>query len=1117
MEKPMRPAPLDVLARWIFRDLDRGAAVLGIPQANFALPDPRMAGTRHGRPLAAPLGVAAGPHTQLAQNIVAAWLCGARFIELKTVQILDQLHVARPCIDAADATYNCEWSQELTLDESFGEYLKAWVLVHALARRLGLAAPGAVFNLSVGYDLPGIQGEKVQLFLRRMRDASGHLPAAVAAVAAAWPGVRDVPIPAEISNHVTLSTMHGCPPREIERIARYLLADLGLNTWVKLNPTLLGPERLRGILNDRMGFDIAVPDAAFDHDPRFEDALEMVRHLADAARALPVAFGLKLSNTLEVVNRRQVFPASERMMYLSGRALHPLTLTLAHRVTEALDGRVPISFCGGADATNFARLVADGLAPVTVCTDLLKPGGYARLGQYLANLGAEMDGVGARSLDEFCVRSAIAAGRAEKVAAGAAACARDNLARHAEAVLDEPRLHARSRPLAVKGSRPLGSFDCIAAPCREGCPSQQNIPDYIFLVGRGRTAEALEVILQTNCLPSVTGSVCDMPCTERCVRNQYDDPLAIRELKRYAVEAAAGAAPDSSPVPTAPPQPQSPLDLARVAVIGAGPAGLAAAWVLVRLGFPVALFEARRTLGGMVSGAIPPYRLGAAAIARDLERIRAAGVDVRLGQRLGHDLRLEDLRRQGYRYFVLAVGAAAGKRLGIPGEGSRGVLDALEFLGGVRAGKPAELGRRVLVVGGGNSAMDAARTARRVVPYGAVTLVYRRTRAQMPAHEEEVQACVDEGIEIRDLLAPVEVAASGGQASALVCQQMKLGEPDASGRPRPVPIEGARVALPCDHVIVAISQEPVLDFLDGEALERRPDGTLRVDPETGATSVRDLFAAGDVVRGPASIIAAIADGRRAAAEIARRHGLTVGPEPELAKGLAPDALLAKKARRAPRVPVPVLPVERRAGFDQVLLPFNEAEARREADRCLDCDELCSLCVTVCPNRANVAYTTPALRLEVPTLELRGGALVTVATRTFAVRQEAQTLNVVDFCNECGNCDTFCPAAGAPWRDKPRCHLDPEGFAAARGDAFRFVREGDGVLRLEARLGGRLHQLRRADGWAEYRGPQVRARWRPETWELLEARPLELAEGERVDLGPCATLLVLWEAAAVLPV
>ncbi len=1092
MHPAFRPAPPELLARWIFGELGSSETVLGIPKQNLAVPDARLASRLFGRPLAAPLGVAAGPHTQLAQNIVASWLCGARFVELKTVQVLDEIAVGRPCIDSADETYNCEWSQELKLEESFQEYLHAWVLVHALAHRLGLQGPGTLFAMSVGYDLAGIRSPSVQRFLSSMRDARDALPAAVDAVAQAYPAIREVEIPTRISDHVTLSTMHGCPPAEIERIARYLLGELGVHTWVKLNPTLLGPERLRGILNRTLGHDIEVPDAAFEHDPRFEDAMAMVRSLARAAEAGPWSFGVKLSNTLEVTNRRRVLPAAEKTAYLSGRALHPLTLTLAGLVCEELDGAVPVSFCGGADAESFPELVADGLSPVTVCTDLLKPGGYARLQQYLANLGAAMTRARAESLDAFVRGSSGGDG------------ARASLARHVERVASDVRYARRERPLEFKGARALSHFDCVAAPCQEDCPAHQNVPDYLWLVARGRASEATEVILRTNPQPGITGSVCDHPCTSRCVRNFFDAPLAIRELKRFAVE--HGPAPRERAAP--------PNGL-RVAIVGAGPAGLAAAYYLARAGFEPVVYEAKDAAGGLASGVIPGYRLAGRSIEDDLDRLRQLGVAIRFGTALGRDVTLEALRRD-HRYVFVAVGAQRGKRLGVPGQDADGVLDALSFLAGVRAGSSARLGRRVLVVGGGNSAVDAARSARRLVPDGEVCLVYRRTRAEMPADPAEVRECLEEGVAFRGLLAPVRVLTEGGAVVGLACARMELGEPDGSGRRRPVPLAGSEEVLPADAVVVAIGQEPVLDFLGDKQVERRGDGTLAVDAETRETSVPGLFAGGDVTRGPASVVEAIADGNAVAREILRRHGVAPAPEPDLDKGTRPAAFLERKARRAPPRSVPVLPVAERGGFGEVVGPLSPEDAVAEASRCLDCDDLCSLCVTVCPNRANFAYATSPFTVELPTLVARGGALVAAGARPFSVRQAVQVANLGDFCNECGNCDAFCPTAGAPYRQKPRFWIDRRAYEEAPGDAFR-VERAEGAVAVLARISGERHRLERRAGVAEYRSEKLVARFDPASWSLLGCEPLrELRDGEELDLTPCATLIALLQAAPAIP-
>lgn len=1092
MDKPFRPIPIARLARWIFKGLEGDGTVLGIPRANFQVPDPRFAADFQGLPLAAPLGMAAGPHTQLAQNLVAGWLCGARFMELKTVQILDELEVARPCIDAADATFNCEWSQELKLEQSFQEYLNAWVLLHALAHRFGLPGPGTHFSMSVGYNLEGIQHPRVQAFIAAMRDAGPALDAAVAEVATVYPGVRDIAIPRRLSNHITLSTMHGCPPAEIERIAAFLLTEVGVHTWVKLNPTLLGPERLRALLNGTLGFDIEVPDLAFAHDPVFADALAMIQRLAALAEGRPQQFGLKLTNTLEVVNHRGVFPPAEKMMYLSGRALHPLTLALASQLDSALGGKVPLSFCGGADAQNFADLVADGLGPVTVCTDLLKPGGYARLQQYLVNLSAAFDQLGAASLPDYLTR----ASKGEGTAA--------TLARHAASVPKDPRYKARVRPLDFKGPRALGAFDCIAAPCQEACPAHQNIPDYLWQVAHGNPSASLQAILHTNPQPGITGSVCDHPCTEKCVRNFYDGPLAIREIKRFAFEHG------EAPTPA-----RGPANGISVAIIGAGSAGLSAAYYLARMGFDAQVFEARAQLGGMVGSVIPAYRLDGKAIGNDLQRLEQLGVRIHRGTAVGRDLSLADLR-ENFRYLFLGLGAARGKRLGIPGEDAEGMFDALDFLDHVQDRPKGSLGKHVLVIGGGNSAMDAARSAVRLTPDGQVSLVYRRTRAEMPADPAEVHDCIEEGIGLRDLLAPARVVVESGKVVGLACTPMKLGERDASGRPRPVPSGEPEVILPADTIIPAISQEPELDFLAELDLARKRDGTLEVS-ESGETSVKGIYAGGDVVRGPASVIHAIADGHRAALEIGRRHGLSLPAEPDLDKAQTAAELMDRKARAAAPLTVPVLPVHQRGSFDEVLLSFSPEAAAAEAARCLDCDDLCSLCVTVCPNRANIAYATPAMDLQIPILVQRGGALHQEGSRPFVLRQAVQILNLGDACNDCGNCTPFCPTSGLPYKDKPRLWEDLEAFSETAQDGYRLFREGDALV-IEAKLGGRLLRLARTEHSATFRTPDLQAEFDPDSYTLRSAVALRpLADGSVLDLQALGTLAALLHAEAALPV
>jgi len=276
------PLSFEKLFQWVFYELKEKKSVFGIPEELFFKPQPNSLITmeKYGKLLETPIGVAAGPHTQMAQNIITAYLCGARFIELKTVQVLDELNVSKPCIDMEDEGYNCEWSQELKLEQSFDEYLKSWVIIHLLRKKLGFNNNtneiGFLFNMSVGYNLEGIQSKTVQSFLKKMRNAENYINNYLRISSKYYPELSNIEINGIISDNITLSTMHGCPPSEIEKIAGYLLNDLGFHTTIKFNPTLLGKEELRYILNEKLGFTTIVPDEAFAHDPLFSDALNII-------------------------------------------------------------------------------------------------------------------------------------------------------------------------------------------------------------------------------------------------------------------------------------------------------------------------------------------------------------------------------------------------------------------------------------------------------------------------------------------------------------------------------------------------------------------------------------------------------------------------------------------------------------------------------------------------------------------------------------------------------------------------------------------------------------------------------------------------------------------------
>ncbi len=1023
----MRPLPFERLLSWALTELDRAGAIYGIPREAFWIPrlDAPYRSEAFGHPLLTPIGPAAGPHTQLAQNIVASWLCGGRFIELKTVQILDELTIPRPCIDMEDEGYNVEWSQELKLDSSAGEYVKAWILVHVLHRALGFQGPvGTVFNMSVGYNLDGIRSAAMTAFLDRLTDATDEVAALRAALADRYPQLAAVEVPGRIADSVTLSTMHGCPPDEIERIGRYLL-ERGLHTYVKLNPTLLGKDEVRGILRDRLGFrEVEIPDRVFDHDLGYPAAVLLLRELRAVAEVRGLAFGVKLSNTLAMANHKRYLPGDE--VYMSGRALYPITMALFHRLEEEFGGDLPVSYAGGADSTNVTTVLACGAQTVTAASDLLKPGGYGRLRDWLANLEAEMERRGARSLAEL------------------AADRRRALAREAAAAPGNPRYHKGAFPHGLpKTERPLDPFDCIAAPCVERCPIGQDVPDYAWAIARGDPDRALEVVLRRNPLPGILGYICTHVCETRCTRNSYEEPVAIRVLKRDAFD--RGREPALHPAAATG---------RRVAVIGGGPAGLSAAYFLALSGVRVTVFEAGDAPGGMPALA-PVFRIPQGVIARDLARIQRLGVEFRL--RAPVTKPPEGLLDEGYDAVFVAVGLPADAGLGVPGADGPGVYGAVDFLRRVRRGEPVPVGPRVVVVGGGNVAMDAARAAARLARRPA-TVVYRRSRAEMPADREELDELLREGNEVLELVQPVAVVRQGGVVVALRLVRTQLGEPGPDGRRSFAPVPGSEFDLPADTVVVAVGQRADAPSLAGSRLTRVADGRVRVDPPTGRTGVERVYAGGDVVRGAATIVEACADGRRAAEAICRDLEIPFWTAPRSSLRLSSDDLRAVKVartRRDGRRPVPTLPLERRAGWDLVEGPLLPDDARAEAERCLQCASLCDKCVEVCPNRANLAYEVAPVEWRVPVLAVSGDELRVVGEEPFALRQGRQIAHVVDLCNECGNCGTFCVHQGRPFADKPRLYLDPSAFRRAEGRAFHVA--GNAILRREdghaARLSG----------------------------------------------------------------
>ncbi len=497
-------------------------------------------------------------------------------------------------------------------------------------------------------------------------------------------------------------------------------------------------------------------------------------------------------------------------------------------------------------------------------------------------------------------------------------------------------------PQAIPSGYAIEKWDI--APCRIGCPANLNVQGYVAMVKEGRYREAVEIIMRDLPFPGILGRVCPHRCEDSCRRALVDEPISIREIKRIAA--------DRSPV-TEIPVPEIKPREERVAIVGSGPAGLTAAYFLALEGYKVTVYEAMPEPGGMMRYGIPEHRLPRWVLDQEIGNLKRFGIEIQTGVKIGKDLTLQELKDHGAKAVFLAVGAWKGLRLGIPGEKEGpGVQDVTTFLREVHLGKLKKLEGKVVVIGGGHSALDGARTALRL---GAqeVTIVYRRSKAEMLAEPEEIEEAEAEGVKILFLAAPSRIVHEEGRLKGLECIRTRLTEPDSTGRRKPIPIEGSEFFVEADLIIPAIGQEPDLSFVqDGLGLEISKWNLLVVNPETLQTNVPWIFAGGDAVTGPATVIEAVAAGKRAAHYVAK---FLRGEE--LPKEWVEEKEAGEKWTEIPpdiekkeRLKVPTLPPQQRVkGFQEVRLQVDEEAAREEASRCLNCGVCCECfeCVKAC--------------------------------------------------------------------------------------------------------------------------------------------------------------------------
>lgn len=963
MSEIMTPMPFEQLIRWMLEEYRSKGSVFGVNKNKFYKNESGKAVTILGQELSSPLGPAAGPNTQLTQNLVASYVAGFRFMELKTVQTMDgedlRKCIPRPCINAEDEGYNCEWSTELTVQQAYEEYVKGWFAVHVAMKEFGLGdKTDCLFNMSVGYDFEGITSEKIDTYINNMADASGtdiwaKCKAHLLDNLNLFNNVtaEDIEqISPCVSSSITLSTLHGCPPEEIEKIAHYFLTVKKMDTYIKVNPTLLGYDFVRDIL-DKLGYGyVTFDDRHFQQDLKFVDAVVLIDKLMKTAKENGLAFGVKVSNTFPVMIKNDELPGE--FMYMSGRALFPLSINVARSLSNHFDGTLPISYSGGADYFNVDKILKTGIKPITFATTILKPGGYARAWQLSRKAETAMfedDKIDVVSLNAL-----------------------------ADSVLDDKHIQKHAREVkSRKTDSILPLFDCFKAPCKDGgCPIEQQIPEYLQLVAKGEYDKAFEVIAIDNAAPAVTAEICSHLCQSKCTRIDYDQPLQVRNAKKFAVQNAQRKHIDSlRPVPLKTDK--------KAAVIGAGPAGIAAGLYLRRNGVAVTVFEKRDKPMGIIEYVIPSFRISQQAIDADYQMAVKTGVEFVFNADENFDI---EVLKKNYDYIIIATGAWKQGACPVKTGGDK-LLDALEFLEKSKAWAcEMNLGKSVAVIGGGDVAMDCARAAKRALGSPKVSIVYRRTKDFMPAEIEEKQLALADGIEFMELLAPVSY-----ENGLLTVEVMALGERDADGR-RKVVSTGETKTIAFDTVISAVGSRVDTSAFEQCGVKQNSRGYADLNASY-ETSIDGVYVAGDCRSGAATIVQAMADSKCITKDILAKLGIAHDFK-RIERHVCEDDIRAAKA-----------------------VLEDKSTDKSDAARCLGCDIVCEVCCDVCPNRANVGIR---------------------------VNGKPQIVHIDGMCNECGNCGFFCPHTGLPYKDKFTLFWDEAGFKDSTNKGVLFI-DNENVL------------------------------------------------------------------------
>ena len=725
--------------------------------------------------------------------------------------------------------------------------------------------------------------------------------------------------------------------------------------------------------------------SSFEHDLQLSDAKAMLHRLVELAGKEGRKFGVKLTNTLGNVNPQDVLPGDER--YGSGRILLPLSTRVALILSEEFNGTLPISYSGGVSALSVKELFEIGIHPITLATDMLHPGGYAKMKQ----------------LCEIC-KEAPEAWKKETIDVS-------RLRKFVETV-SSPKGIAGKEFRGTNSSKvgtPLSLFDCYVAPCVEACPIHQPIPEYVALAGEGRLAEALSLIYTSNALPNITGWICDHQCQNHCTRMDYEGPVQIREVKRIAAEKGFDEFKASMWE-----KPDEPADV-KAAVIGAGPAGLAAAYFLALAGFDTSVFEKEKNAGGVVANIIPEFRIPLEAVEKDVQFIKDNGVKFNFGT----EKTIKELRDEGFEYIFVGVGATASNDPHVSGNGPR--ESAISFLLRSKNGEKINLGKNVVVVGGGNTAMDAARMAIRTQGVESVTVVYRRSQSEMPADREEYEMALSDGVKFLFLANPSDVT-----DGIMNLKKMVLGEKDASGRRKPVE-SGETFSLDCSYMISAIGEKADQNVLDA----------------IGVGEEGKVYIIGDTKTGPSTVVRCIASAQSAVDDAIDKVYEDILSQDDDEKECDCEGECTCSSQEEEVIEEDEDIDEIRSEEDDFFASIREKKSsvllsasktskdflKTEAKRCLECSYYCNKCTEVCPNRANVM------------LDMRDTGLFD---------DPFQILHLDAYCNECGNCAAFCPHDGGPYLKKFTLFSRPDDFENSTNSGFYC--ENDQVkIRLDGKI------------------------------------------------------------------